>query len=84
MLLNVTPSTLHENPDAVYVPTGAEAHGALHAGDPRRGVAISAAAKPTSDETFSIVASLIYDFRECAHSDFTTNLVGGATSSDIF
>ena len=84
MLLKVNPSTLHEKPDAVYVLTGATAQAALHAGDPIRGVRISAAAKPTSDETFSIVASLIYDFRGCAHSDFATNLVGGATSSDTF
>jgi hypothetical protein len=58
ILLNVTPSTLHEKPAAVYVATGAVTQGALHAGDPITVVAISAAATPASDETLSIVLSL--------------------------
>src|SRR6266513_309467 len=57
MLLNVNPSTLHENPDAVYVATGEVTQGALHADDAISGIAVSAAATPKSDRTLSIVRS---------------------------
>jgi hypothetical protein len=59
ILLKVNMSTLHENPAAVYVVTGALTHGAAHAGAPRNGMIPSAAIAPKVDALFCISLSLI-------------------------
>jgi len=61
MTLKITSPTLQEKPAAVYTLSGVGAVGqaatSAHAGNPISGVAINAAAAPTSDLTFSIVSS---------------------------
>jgi len=61
MTLKITSPTLQEKPAAVYMLSGVGAVGqaatSAHAGNPISGVAINAAAAPTSDLTFSIVSS---------------------------